>query len=624
MRKVYLIQPNYHSSFRGISQYWIPYSVGIIWSYAIQDQEIKDNYSLARIIYSREKINSIVDSAEDGSVFCFSNYIWNWEYNKTLAQKIKEKFPASYIVFGGPQVSNRPLETHFFKNHSYVDSIILGEGEESFSVLLKNLLINKKQRIYQSLRLENLDIPSPYLTGIFDDMINDAPDVRWHGTIETNRGCPFACTFCDWGSLIYSKVKKFQIDRVYAELEWMATHKVEYLIFADANFGIFKERDYDIAKRLCEIKEKYGLPNNINISYNKNSSKEVIDIIKLFSDSSLSRGMTISFQSMDETVLENIKRKNLDINKAEEIFDLLGKNQLPHYSEVILGLPGETLTSWRQGMIKLIAMGQHQCIDVFHATMLENSELNLPSSREKYNIQTVEIENFMHNISDSDVDLIPEKSKIIKSTNTMPSDDLINSFMYSWMIVNLHCYGWAQIYVRFLNINFNISYENFYDMLFDQLVNNKLNVISELYHQDQNNLTEYFNNNADYQKSINFKDYDILRDAQKRLHLIKEEVELVLSEFVLTQFQDLLKETNFDNLKEFQRQYVASKDKTYPYTMDLDIGIQNSIFNKEKYLSEILPCRINTPRPFNTPTEFLAGLNPWRRNGWGKTIITLN
>ena len=145
-----------------------------------------------------------------------------------------------------------------------------------------------------------------------------------------------------------------------------------------------------------------------------------------------------------------------------------------------------------------------------------------------------------------------------------------------------------------------------------------------MYHQDQNNLTEYFNNNADYQKSINFKDYDILRDAQKRLHLIKEEVELVLSEFVLTQFQDLLKETNFDNLKEFQRQYVASKDKTYPYTMDLDIGIQNSIFNKEKYLSEILPCRINTPRPFNTPTEFLAGLNPWRRNGWGKTIITLN
>ena len=113
------------------------------------------------------------------------------------------------------------------------------------------------------------------------------------------------------------------------------------------------------------------------------------------------------------------------------------------------------------------------------------------------------------------------------------------------------------------------------------MVNNKLNVISELYHQDQNNLTEYFNNNADYQKSINFKDYDILRDAQKRLHLIKEEVELVLSEFVLTQFQDLLKETNFDNLKEFQKIGIITPKITY---VNFDkIANSNQQLN-EKYL----------------------------------------
>jgi radical SAM superfamily enzyme YgiQ (UPF0313 family) len=622
MRNVYLIQPNYHSTFQDILHYWIPYSVGIIWSYAIQDRDIKNNYSLARIVYSREKIQPTVDSMENGAVYCFSNYIWNWEYNKTLAKKIKETYPNSYIVFGGPQVTNRPLETSFFKYHPYVDSVILGEGEESFAILLKNLLEGKKQKIYQSTRLENLDIPSPYLTGIFDNIINEAPDVRWHGTLETNRGCPFACTFCDWGSLIYSKVKKFQIDRVYAELEWMATHKVEYLIVADANFGIFKERDYDIAKKLCEVKKQYGLPNNININYNKNSSKEVIDIIKLFSESALSRGMTVSFQSMDETVLDNIKRKNLDINKAEEIFDLLGKNQLPSYSELILGLPGETLDSWKQGMNKLIAMGQHQCIDVFHATMLENSELNQLTTREKYNIQTVEIENFMHNISASELDMIPEKSRIVRSTNTMPLEDMVDSFMYSWMVVNLHCYGWSQIYVRFLNANFSVSYEHFYDVLFKQLINNKSNILSKLYYQDRDNLLRYFDNNLEYQKSISFKDYDILRDAQKELHKIKEQVEELLANFVLTEFKDLLVNIDFNKLKEFQKHYVASKDTAYPHVLDLDIGIQNSIFNKDNYVSKISQCRVDTPRPFNTPNDFLSKLNPWRRNGWGKTIIT--
>ena len=53
---------------------------------------------------------------------------------------------------------------------------------------------------------------------MFEKIIADNPGVLWNGTLETNRGCPFACTFCDWGGLTYSKLKKFPEEKVLQEL----------------------------------------------------------------------------------------------------------------------------------------------------------------------------------------------------------------------------------------------------------------------------------------------------------------------------------------------------------------------------------------------------------------------
>ena len=54
--------------------------------------------------------------------------------------------------------------------------------------------------------MKDLDvIPSPYLTGFFEKIMNDYPDVKFHATWESNRGCPFKCSFCDWGELKVGK-----------------------------------------------------------------------------------------------------------------------------------------------------------------------------------------------------------------------------------------------------------------------------------------------------------------------------------------------------------------------------------------------------------------------------------
>jgi hypothetical protein len=538
--------------------------------------------------------------------------VWNWEYNKTLAKQIKDLGIKCYIVFGGPQVSNRPFDTNFFKCHPYVDSIILGEGEESFASLLKNYLENKTQRIYQVNRLNELDIPSPYLTGVFDEIIINNPTATWNTVLETNRGCPFACTFCDWGSLTYTKIKKFPIDRIYAELEWLGKNQIDYLAFSDANFGIFKQRDYAIAEKLCEIKKNYGFPNQLNISFNKNSTKEAVDIVKLLSDSELSRGMTLSFQSLDDTVLNTIKRKNMDINNAKEIFHQLDTQSLTYYSELIIGLPDETLLSWKQGLFKLLSLGQHQCIDIFYSMLLENSEMNNPTYRQKHGLKFVELENFMH-INFVHDDQIVEKTKITRATNTMSESELVDAFMFSWIIINLHSYGWAQIYARFLNAR-GISYDQFYNVLSDWIINNKLGIISEMYQKYKLQTILYLDNHKEFIKQ-GFSQ-DTLRDVQQQFHKIKLDIELLLKTFVQNNFYN-----DIEQLAIYQKHFVADATKSYPYKIDLDIGIHQSIVHQRSYIPEITPCTVSLTAPFTSQNEFYIRLVTWRRNGWGRTII---
>ena len=83
---------------------------------------------------------------------------------------------------------------------------------------------------------------------------------KWQSaTIETFRGCPYACTFCDWGSNIGSKVRMFDLDRVVAEVEWAANRGIGTIWIADSNFGLL-ERDLEIARRVSEVKKRTGFP----------------------------------------------------------------------------------------------------------------------------------------------------------------------------------------------------------------------------------------------------------------------------------------------------------------------------------------------------------------------------
>ena len=150
--------------------------------------------------------------------------------------------------------------------------------------------------------------------------------------LETNRGCPYQCTFCDWGGLTYSKVRKFNLEKIQAELEWAVQNKIGYLFVADANFGMYKDRDLEIAKLIRSAADR-GQIESVNATFAKNSTESIFEIAKILG--SISRGVTFSVQSMNESTLDAIKRKNLDTNNIKHFMELSQKYNINTYIMIL-------------------------------------------------------------------------------------------------------------------------------------------------------------------------------------------------------------------------------------------------------------------------------------------------
>ena len=463
-KNIYLFQPQYTMNFQGTTQNWLPYSAGCLWAYAIQHDFITENFHLDGLFFARDKIAEVLEKMEEPVVAGFSSYVWNEQYNLHMSHEIKKKFPDCKIVFGGPQVNKQDLW-----DYPWIDIVMLSEGEKQFTQLLKDIHEDRDlQNIYMGQRITDLtELPSPFTTGVFDKIIADNPEILWQTPFETSRGCPFSCTFCDWGSLTYSKVKQFEFERLEEEVLWIKNNPIAYIFMADANFGIFKDRDVELAKMFHKHLDDSRL-DKINIQFAKNSNDHVIQIGQALGR--LGKGITLSQQSMSETTLEEIKRKNLDINKLGEMLEKTEEANLDAYSEMIIGLPGETLESWKTGMGEILEAGQHNCVEVWYAQTLKNSEMSTPESREKYGIQTVLVKDYIFLYNDPDD--IPEYVEVVCATKDMSTEEMVEAYMYSWMIVRFHVYGYTYLLSRYARRK-GISYREFYDKIFEKLSETK-------------------------------------------------------------------------------------------------------------------------------------------------------
>lgn len=494
---VSFINPNFQQGPLHLNAFYLPYTSGILWSYASQFPEVTDNYALGEFIWKRENIDEAAHRLKEHHIIAISGYVWNRTYNHVLASRIKELNPNVVFVVGGPEY---PIEKeNFFEVFPYVDYCVKSEGEYAFKDILVELtkdgpnvksisgiLINDNGTIVStgdSIRISNVDeVPSPYLTGVFDQLMSDNPDVIWNGIFETNRGCPYMCTFCDWGSLTYSKVKRFHLERVFDELEWFGKNKIDYISITDANFGMFPERDMEIACKLIEVRKQYSYPNTYTMTWAKNQKLAVLDIASKFAEGGNKAGMQISIQSLSDPVLTAIKRKNLAINQIQETMKLCEERNIPVFSEIILGLPEETLESWKNNYYGLFEAGNHNTIQAWQALLLENAEMNL-TQREQYNMEALRVYGIISGAHTAD-DELDEGIEVVVSTNTMPKEDMIQAMIFNWYITTFHLHGLTSWISRFLRRYKNVEYYEFYDKLFeyikkDEWFSNELTFIEE-------------------------------------------------------------------------------------------------------------------------------------------------
>jgi radical SAM superfamily enzyme YgiQ (UPF0313 family) len=482
IKLVSLVQPNFQTGPSRLNVYHLPYSVGCVWSYAYTHPTISSSYRLDHIIWRRDPVDDVAKKLAENAIVIFSAYIWNRKYNYVLAKKIKKLNPSVVTIFGGPEV---PVsDPAIFEKHPYIDYVVKKEGEITFLSLLLHIndsaqpvptgiLINQHGQLIDTGEGERIldlsQLPSPYGSGIFDKIVNDNPQVAWTATIESNRGCPYQCTFCDWGGLTYSKVRHFPIERVFKDIEWVGKN-CDGMWMADANFGMFVDRDRAIIDKLIETHRKGPGPNYFYTNWAKNQKSEVVELIsKLSSESTLiSNGLTVSVQSMTPEVLDIIKRTNLKQHKIKEIFDLAEKSNLQVYTELILGLPGETVESFMNTVYEVMEAGNHHGVDIFQCQLLENAELNRVQS-EIYNIKTKDWVDYIsprQDINDqSDYELI-ESIAVTTETSTLPKEKMLYIMAWTAFMGLFHFYGFSTQLSRFLRKYINESYQDFYKKLY--------------------------------------------------------------------------------------------------------------------------------------------------------------
>ena len=389
----------------GMANETFPLNVGYIAAYCKKRFGSKVDITIFKYIDDLEA--SIYENPPD--VLALSNYVWNHRIGLEMFDLIHSHNPNAITVWGGPNFP-QDLESQqsFLKNYSSVDFYVPIEGEIGFSNIIEEVLNiselgYKKEILFKKpidgcvsrkpdgllqftipeIRTKKLDeIPSPYLTGLLDKFF----DGKLTPMLQTNRGCPFTCTFCVDGADTVNRVNQLGLERVSSELDYIGKHipnNVHSLHISDLNFGMYP-RDLEICDDIVGIQKKYDYPHKIISTTGKNKKERIIQAIEKLNGT---MSLSMSVQSMDEQILKNIRRSNISVDHMLALQPAIKKVGLVTDSEVILALPGETYQTQITTLRKLLA-AKLDFVEVYSCMLLNGSELNTPEQRKKWNFQT--------------------------------------------------------------------------------------------------------------------------------------------------------------------------------------------------------------------------------------------
>ena len=377
------------------------------------------------------------------SVFGISLYQWNFYKAMTVAKWVKETYPDCVVISGGPQQYFK-FDSDWFINNPWLDASLPGDeyGERTIADILDNLADNgvidwntvngvvypskNKQVILRSSKhnhkKEFFWEYSPY-TMQFDLIKQWLFDCYNYGKIkqlnkmivpaaklETTRGCPYGCAYCDWGGGINSKVISKSLDVVEQDIRAISELGIWFCYICDANSGILGQRDIDVIDLFVKYKKLNGWPTTVHVGGLAKTVKAKDTIKTLLTklaenDLDQFRAYKIAIQTLDLTTQKNINRTDVPIDVYAELAEYM-KTKFGYraHAEVIIGLPGQTIDNF---YFELQEYARYDFTPQFYPwSLLPESPGYDPAYREKFQIKTV---------TKSDITSSPYYSKVSKN-----------------------------------------------------------------------------------------------------------------------------------------------------------------------------------------------------------------
>jgi len=371
------------------------------------DGRLNDTYAIGVPTAAAEVLDTLRDHAGPAVLLC-SDYVWSLDDNLELARAARAACPGLVVVHGGPSAPKYEADAAAFldTHRDAADVVVRGEGEATLVDLLERLaptwpdadlsvLADCPGLTYRDPatglavrtpdrdRIADLDtLPSPYLTGEFDHI--DAAAWKMTLSVETNRGCPYGCTFCDWGSATMSRIRKFDLDRVTAELEWAGQRQATTIFMADANFGIWS-RDVEVARAVADVRRRTGYPKLLAYTPAKNTTKHLAAIMDVLMEAGVGPEAAIGIQSSDPTTLDAIDRNNISNDHFVALAAEFRRRGLPLQGELMLGLPGQSVESYMDDLQFLVDL--ELTVRTWALQVLPNAPMNDPEYRARHGIE---------------------------------------------------------------------------------------------------------------------------------------------------------------------------------------------------------------------------------------------
>lgn len=435
-----------------------PYGVGCIAAYS--KREFGEAFQ-CEIYKFPEDLNDALEHSVP-AVLALSNFTWNHRLSMAFADRVKRRWPHVVVVMGGPNIGIAPESREaFLQEHRSVDFYVKWEGEVAFAEIFRRLsdhgfdaaavqasaeLLPNCLYLSDGQYIEGPDeriddlmkIPSPYLTGYLDKFF----DAGLRPLIETVRGCPYACTFCNDSHAHRNKVKRRTAVSVREELEYIATHMrgAADLMIADLNFGMYQE-DLETARTVRSLIDRYGWPKTVTTAPGKSHPERVLETVRIINGKG---GGVLKFaasmQSTAPEVLDAIKRKNLPIDK---LLPMLHDDSRDHgdnteyFTELILALPRDSKERHFKSLRDCIDRMRMNIINVHQLTLLQGTPLATRAQREAFDLD-VRHRVFVgcigtYRIGENDQS-IAEIEEVVVGNNTMSFEDWLECRVMSLLV----------------------------------------------------------------------------------------------------------------------------------------------------------------------------------------------